>query len=806
MFIGCSLIPIILLAVLSYTQIIAHLTEQNKRRLHQQTKSYGMSVYERVLLLETTLQLVGSNFRMNLDSTAVHDFESPNNTIKKKFKALAVFSGITAPLRLTGRIDQPPQIIEAQKTHIYSGKSAIVIEKRLGSAPRIFMLRLVDPHNPALGILMGEIDSVYLWGMDPGDILPKNTKLLLLDDDRRLLLNAWPVSADYLENLNLQMNTSASFQFEWKYKNEAIITSLWPVFLKSNFFITDFIVVLSQSKEDLLAAINQFKKTFWSIVLLTFLIVIFLSIQYIRKNFEPLEKLKEATLRITNGDYSHLLRINSKDEFEALAESFNTMSRQLGIQFKNLKTITETGLLASMTVDIEQILKSLTDLIVRNLDFSRGMVMLSEKEPPVIKYVAGYGYAKNQLEKLEQCTFPLNSAASKEYFVHAFQKKTPFFINDVSELQTALSEGAVEYAKQMQVQAFVSAPIVYKSEALGLILLENPRSEREITPTDLNLLIGMAAHIAGSIFNALTIQELNQKESALLRSHLELEARVKERTTELSGLNRDLQKEIVQRQQVEKELRRAKEMSDKANQAKSDFLANMSHELRTPLNHIIGFTELVLDKNFGDLNDTQCEYLTDVHTSSKHLLSLINDILDLSKVEAGKQELQLADVNLKMLLENSLVMVKEKSLKHAIQTSVDTKGIPDTINADERMLKQIIYNLLSNAVKFSPDGGKVSLTARPCTLNERDHTTNNGHRKHGVKISVSDTGIGLKPQDLDFIFNPFDQVENSLSRRFQGTGLGLSLTKNLVELHNGRIWAQSEGEGKGSTFSFIIPV
>jgi signal transduction histidine kinase len=246
----------------------------------------------------------------------------------------------------------------------------------------------------------------------------------------------------------------------------------------------------------------------------------------------------------------------------------------------------------------------------------------------------------------------------------------------------------------------------------------------------------------------------------------------------------------------------------------------MSHELRTPLNHIIGFTELVVDKNYGELNETQEEYLGDALQSSRHLLSLINDILDLSKVEAGKIELNPSDFHLGMVLDNSLTMVKEKAMKHGIQLSTHLNGIPETIQADERKIKQILYNLISNAVKFTHDGGKVSLSGNfvenesgsalekelPVdTLHVDKESQNSQNDKKYVQISVEDSGIGLAKEDLNRIFDAFEQVESSTSRKYQGTGLGLSLTKRLVELHGGTIWAESEGAGEGSVFHFTIP-
>lgn len=323
-----------------------------------------------------------------------------------------------------------------------------------------------------------------------------------------------------------------------------------------------------------------------------------------------------------------------------------------------------------------------------------------------------------------------------------------------------------------------------------------------------------ASHPFSPVFEAIAlikgeldelIQDRNAAEDALRKVKDGLEIKVRERTLEIEKANKELKAEIKERKNTQAELLNAKQAAERANRAKSEFLANMSHELRTPLNHIMGFTELVLDKNFGELNEIQEEYLTDVHHSSKHLLSLINDILDLSKVEAKKVKLELSRVDLPALLENSTEMVRLNAVKHSVQISLNLNNAPKMVTADDRKLKQIMYNLLSNAVKFTPQGGMISVTAQQCGPAGNPDPAAHACPDGGVKISVSDTGIGLRREDLDRIFNPFEQMENSASRRFQGTGLGLSLTKSFVELHGGEVWAESPGEGEGSTFHFILP-
>ncbi len=304
------------------------------------------------------------------------------------------------------------------------------------------------------------------------------------------------------------------------------------------------------------------------------------------------------------------------------------------------------------------------------------------------------------------------------------------------------------------------------------------------------------------------ISERKAAEDELNKINAELEGGMVVRTEELRAATARLADLHQQLTAKSREADEALRQAEAANRAKSEFLANMSHELRTPLNSILGFSDVLLDELFGALNEKQREYVKDVSESGKHLLSLINDILDLASVESGRLQLDLSPVSLDGALAAAATMVREKAMKHRIGLSVavDAPG-PVTLEADTRKLKQILFNLVSNAVKFTPDGGTVSMQARIMEHHGGDADEEREQRDGNawVEIAVVDTGIGIKPEEMDKLFKPFSQVESSYSKTYEGTGLGLALTKRLVELHGGRIWAESES-GAGSAFKFTLPL
>ncbi|HLD35591.1 MAG TPA: ATP-binding protein [Planctomycetota bacterium] len=279
------------------------------------------------------------------------------------------------------------------------------------------------------------------------------------------------------------------------------------------------------------------------------------------------------------------------------------------------------------------------------------------------------------------------------------------------------------------------------------------------------------------LLNARQIQRVLGKERIILLAI--------EDVTERREIEKGLEKARVKLEEVSIELKRT-------SRVKSEFLANMSHELRTPLNSIIGFSEVLYDETFGKLGEKQKEYVNYVLVSGKHLLLLINDVLDMAKVEAGKMELSISSLSLKNILEDALILIKGMALKKKITLALKIDENIGQIEADERKLKEVLYNLFSNAIKFTLPEGKVGITAQIIGSE--------------IEIAVTDTGIGIAPENISRVFEAFTRIENPYSKAIEGTGLGLGLSKKLVELHGGKIRIESNGLNTGTVVKFTLPI
>jgi PAS domain S-box-containing protein len=280
-------------------------------------------------------------------------------------------------------------------------------------------------------------------------------------------------------------------------------------------------------------------------------------------------------------------------------------------------------------------------------------------------------------------------------------------------------------------------------------------------------------------------------ETSLRTAHAELEVRVEKRTSQLMDANLRLKSEIEERERAQREMHIAKDVADTANRAKSAFLANMSHELRTPLNAVIGFSELLEQQIFGGLNDKQRSYVGNVLVSGRHLLQLVNDILDISKVEAGRMDLQYERTPIGSIIDVVRSVIHAVAAKKGIDLEVEVPPSLPEIDIDPGRIKQVLYNLISNAIKFTPRGGTVRLAARTDDQN--------------LIVTVSDTGVGIARDDLPRLFREFEQLRQPGGVRPEGTGLGLALSRRLVELHGGRVEVESV-LGSGSVFSVLLPL
>ena len=456
-------------------------------------------------------------------------------------------------------------------------------------------------------------------------------------------------------------------------------------------------------------------------------------IQVIRAEARPLSDKQIALLK-TFADQAVIAIENVR-----LFQELQARTRELARSVDELKALGEVGRAVSSTLDVETVLNTIVARANELAGADGCTIYEYDENVDEFRLRAAYNYDARFVEAIRA----LPPRKGEGVMGRTAETREPMQIADIANpgaYQGRLRDVLIGAGYR----ALLSVPLVREDEIIGSLSLTR-KQPGEFPNEVVELLRTFATQSALAIQNARLFQELEEKSRQL----------------------------------------------EVANRHKSEFLASMSHELRTPLNAVIGFSEVLLERMFGEINDKQDEYLQDILSSGRHLLSLINDILDLAKIEAGRMELEIADFHLPQAIDNSITLVRERAVRRAITLDVGVDPQLGEIKGDERKVKQVLLNLLSNAIKFTPEGGRVEVHA--------------GLANGVAEISVTDTGVGIAPEDHEAVFEEFRQVGNDYAKKHEGTGLGLTLSRRFVELHGGKIWVKSQ-LGQGSTFTFTLPV
>ncbi len=462
------------------------------------------------------------------------------------------------------------------------------------------------------------------------------------------------------------------------------------------------------------------------------------------------EKLTKKKL-LSELEYMRRIYNEVENQSRLLAETnlkFQKIQKELDKKLKALNTLYKITQNVSKTFETEKILDSIDLDDVEELGFEKLLFFIfdDEKKEIVTKKMLGYKNREPQI--------PRNIVETLATL------KSPIYIGS----KVHIPEGLQPLAQELELTSMIIVPLTIREKSIGVMIAGNTKTYKKPSESDIEILSLLANQLVQSMENAKLYEQL-------WKAYQELEERVKERTRELEEANKALQK---------------------LNQMKTEFVSAVAHELRTPLTSIKGYASILSSGRLGEIRKEQKERLERINKHSHELVNLINDLLDIARIEAGKTIMKIEEINLNEVLKDVEEIISPQAEEKKLRFVIDNRDRIEKIYADKIHLERVLVNLLGNALKFTPENGEIGIRVKK-------------EEENAVLFEIYDTGIGISEKDLDKIFDEFYRADNPINRERKGTGLGLSLVKRIIDAHGGKIWAKSK-PGKGSQFFFTLPL
>jgi len=762
-FLLCALLPFSGLVLLAYYQVVEFFETRNQIQLRDLAKLFGTDVREKLSLLAASLQILGSTVKATGKLPEYESLDYMTGGHKDRWSGLFFLETNDGARRLARSGLDLPDFTPAGKKQLAAGRAVISVVPGSTDRPaRIFLSVLVDPANSGSAIFTGEVDNSYVWGFKESRLLPSHIEPCAVDATGVTLMCSAEQFRSLPQELKKHLGSSGIGSFEWTADSRHYLVSYWTVPMKFDFQLPGWIIFLKTSKEGAFASVKDLQTFFILSIVASVGLSVLMAIIQIRKRLVPVEKLREGTQRIAENDFAFKVQIRSNDEFEELAHSMNAMAERLGRQFHTLNTKAEIERAVLSLLNTEAIVQTILIRFTAVFPCDGASVALfatDAKEPDQLYSLScAPGGKEIEGKSSPQADSSQTPEGNSKNGIHDYQSSRAVARQErdpiarlvaqaASPLKFNASDAAVaqsDIAQNLGARSVMAAPLVVGEEKLGVLTFYSREPERFGAP-ELEFLRGLTDQAAIAIYNS-QLFERTQRQAAELK---------------------------------------------KANQAKDEFLGVMSHELRTPLNVTLGYLQMLQEGFLGNLSEQQSQALGTALKHAGDLHAMIENIMQVTKLEAGAVVVGKRLIDLVELLDE----LKSKygyPLDKNVALSWQYPARLPAINTDRAKLATILQNLIDNAIKFT-DRGTVKISAR--FVVERE----------SIELTVADTGIGIPEESLTEIFEMFRQLDSSNTREHEGVGLGLYLVRKLANLIGAKISVEST-PGQGAIFTVGLPV